>query len=177
LEAQRGKETGGIPKPKVTFDMLFDKYSKEKVLTSDRPVKRMGSPPHQERPSSPPRAAIRIRGESSQRQNFTPDWARPIYDDNGVMWVPYQQSFHPRWGGPRRSALDRISRHEDRWAPQQIGQGHQADPVRPPPIGGQTALPRRKQFPPKKVYKPKIREEEVQEMDINPERTTIPDII
>jgi hypothetical protein len=62
----------------------------------------MRSPPHQERPASPPRAAIRFRGESSQRQHFTPDWAptsssllRPIYDDNGVMWVPYQQSFHP----------------------------------------------------------------------------------
>jgi hypothetical protein len=94
------------------------------------------------------------------------------------MWVPYQQSFHPGWGGPRRSALDRISRHaQDRWAPRQTGQGHQADPVRPPPAGGQTALPKREQFPPKKVYKPKIREEEVQEMDIDPERTTSLDII
>jgi hypothetical protein len=74
----------------------------------------MRSPPHQERPVSSPRATIRFRGESSQRQNFTPDWTpslHPIYDDNGVMWVPYQQSFHPGWGGPRRSALDRISRH------------------------------------------------------------------
>jgi hypothetical protein len=52
-----------------------------------------------------------------------------------------------------------------------------ADPVRPPPIGGQTSLSRREQFPPKKVYKPKIREEEVQEMDIDPERTTGLDII
>jgi hypothetical protein len=38
-------------------------------------------------------------------------------------------------------------------------------------------LPRREGFPPKKVYKPKIREEEVQEMDIDPERTTNLDII
>jgi hypothetical protein len=113
------KNQGSIPKPKVMFDLLFDKYSKQKVVTTDRPVKnRMRSPPHQERPASPPRAAIRFRGESSQRQHFTPDWAstssnplRTIYDDNGVMWVPYQQSFHLGWGGPRRSALDRISRH------------------------------------------------------------------
>jgi hypothetical protein len=58
-----------------------------------------------------------------------------------------------------------------------MGQGHLADPVRPPPTGGQTALPRKEQFPPKKVYKPKIREEEVQEMDIDLERTTNLDII
>jgi hypothetical protein len=56
-------------------------------------------------------------------------------------------------------------------------QGHLADPVRPPLTGGQTALPRRERFPPKKVYKPKIREEEVQEMDIDLERTTGLDII
>jgi hypothetical protein len=43
--------------------------------------------------------------------------------------------------------------------------------------GVTTALPRREQFPPKKVYKPKIREEEVQKMDIDPERTTSLDII
>jgi hypothetical protein len=28
------------PKPKVTFDMLFDKYSKQKAITSDRPLKK-----------------------------------------------------------------------------------------------------------------------------------------
>jgi hypothetical protein len=106
------KNQGSVPKTKVIFDMLFDKYSK-KAVTRDRPVKkRMRSPPHQERPVLSPRAAIRFRGESSQRQDFTPNWApplRPIYDDNRVMWVSYQQSFHPGWGGPRRSALERIS--------------------------------------------------------------------
>jgi hypothetical protein len=126
-------------------------------------------------------AAIRFRGESSQRQSFTPDWAsslHPIYDDNGVMWVLYQQSFHSGWGEPRRSALDQETRHtQDRWAPRQTGQGHLADPVRPPPTCGQTTLPKREGFPPKKVYKPKIREEEVQGMDIDPERTTGLDII
>jgi hypothetical protein len=94
------------------------------------------------------------------------------------MWVPYQQSFYLGWGGPRRSALYRILRHtQDRWTPRQTGQGHQADPVRPHPIGSQNALPRKAQLPLKKVYKPKIREEEVQKMDINPERTTNLDII
>jgi hypothetical protein len=176
------KNQGNILKPKVTFDMLFDKYSKQKAATSDQPVKkRMRSPPHQERSALSPRAAIRFSGESPQRQSFTPDWApplHPIYDDNGVMWVPYQQSFHPGWGEPRRSALDRVSRHtQDRWAPRQTRQGHLADPVRPPPTGGQTALPRREGFPLKKVYKPKIREEKVQEMDIDPERTTGLDIM
>jgi hypothetical protein len=49
------KNQGSIPKPKITFDMLFDKYSKQKAVTSDRPVKkRMRSSPHQERPASPP---------------------------------------------------------------------------------------------------------------------------
>jgi hypothetical protein len=154
------KNQGSVPKPKVTFDMLFDKYSKQKAVTSDRPVKkRMRSPPHQERPALSPRAAIRFRGESSQRQDFTPDWApplRPIYDDNGVMCVPYQQSFHPGWEGPRRSALDRISRHtQNSWAPRQTGQGHLADPVRPPTTGGQTALPRKKDFLRKRCTGPK----------------------
>jgi hypothetical protein len=129
----------------------------------------MRSPTHQERPSSPLRAAVMFRGESSQRQHFTPAWApsssnspRPIYDDNGVMWVTYQQSFHPRWGGPRRPALDRISRPtQDRWMLHRSRQGQQDHPVRPPPTGSYTTLPSIVQLPPKLVYRPKIREEKV----------------
>jgi hypothetical protein len=34
------KNQGSVPKPKVTFDMLFEKYSKQKAVTSDRPVKK-----------------------------------------------------------------------------------------------------------------------------------------
>jgi hypothetical protein len=34
------KNQGSGPKPKVTFDMLFEKYSKQKVVTSDRPLKK-----------------------------------------------------------------------------------------------------------------------------------------
>jgi hypothetical protein len=34
------KNQGSGPKPKVTFDMLFDKYSKQKVVTSDRSLKK-----------------------------------------------------------------------------------------------------------------------------------------
>jgi hypothetical protein len=34
------KNQGSIPKPKVMFDMLFDKYSKQKAVTSDRPIKK-----------------------------------------------------------------------------------------------------------------------------------------
>jgi hypothetical protein len=34
------KNQGNIPKPNVTFDMLFDKYSKQKAVTSDRPIKK-----------------------------------------------------------------------------------------------------------------------------------------
>jgi hypothetical protein len=34
------KNQGSVPKSKVTFDMLFDKYSKQKVVTSDRPLKK-----------------------------------------------------------------------------------------------------------------------------------------
>jgi hypothetical protein len=59
----------------------------------------------------------------------------------------------------------------------QSGQGHQDHLVRPPPIGGQTALRRKVQLSPKQVYKPKIIEEKVKEMDIDPERTTSQDII
>ena len=139
----------------------------------------MRSPTHQERPPSPLRAATRFRGESSQQgRHFTPSWVlsssnppRPICDDNGVMWVPYHQTFHLRWGRSRKPALDRISQlTQDRLASHQSGQ---ADAVRPPPVGGQTALPRQFVQPsPKQVYKPKIREEEVEKMDIDPERTT-----
>jgi hypothetical protein len=94
------------------------------------------------------------------------------------MCVPYQQSFHPGRGGSRRLALDQISRPiRDRWTPRQSGQGHQDHPVRPPPIGGQIALPRKVQFSPKQVYKPKIIEDKVEEMDVDPERTTNQDII
>jgi hypothetical protein len=34
------KNQGNVPKAKVTFDILFDKYSKENVVTSDRPLKK-----------------------------------------------------------------------------------------------------------------------------------------
>jgi hypothetical protein len=34
------KNQGSVPKPKVTFDMLFDKYSKQKAVTSDWPLKK-----------------------------------------------------------------------------------------------------------------------------------------
>jgi hypothetical protein len=34
------KNQGSGPKPKVTFDMLFDKYSRQKAVTSDRPLKK-----------------------------------------------------------------------------------------------------------------------------------------
>jgi hypothetical protein len=34
------KNHGSVPKPKVTFDMLFDKYSKQKAVTSDRLLKK-----------------------------------------------------------------------------------------------------------------------------------------
>jgi hypothetical protein len=30
----------GVPKANVTFDMLFNKYSKQKAVTSDRPLKK-----------------------------------------------------------------------------------------------------------------------------------------
>jgi hypothetical protein len=102
------KNQGCGLEPKVTFVMLFDKYSMEKSVTSDRPLnKRMRSATHQGGSSSPPRAATRLKSESSQQgQHFTPPWAssnsnapRPIYDDNEVMWVSYQQAFHPVWGG------------------------------------------------------------------------------
>jgi hypothetical protein len=34
------KNQGSVPKPKVTFDMLFDKYSKQKAVMSDWPLKK-----------------------------------------------------------------------------------------------------------------------------------------
>jgi hypothetical protein len=56
------KNHGSGPKPKVTFNMIFDKYSKQKAVTSDRPLKMMRSPTHQGGLSSPPRAATRSNG-------------------------------------------------------------------------------------------------------------------
>jgi hypothetical protein len=34
------KNQGSVPKAKVTFDMLFNKYSKQKAVTSDRSLKK-----------------------------------------------------------------------------------------------------------------------------------------
>jgi hypothetical protein len=34
------RNQGSGPTPKVTFDILFDKYSKQKFVTSDRSLKR-----------------------------------------------------------------------------------------------------------------------------------------
>jgi hypothetical protein len=180
------KNQGSGAKPKVTFDMLFDKYSKQKAVTSDQPLKkRMRSPTHQGGSSSPPRAATRLKGESSQQgQCFTPPWAssssstpRPVYDDNGVIWVPYQQAFHPGWTG-QKSAFDRLSRPiQDRLAPHRSSQGYQIRSVRPVAITGQTGVARKAAPPPvKRVYKPK-QSEEVQKMEVDPERTTCQDVI
>jgi hypothetical protein len=71
----------------------------------------------------------------------------PVWDNNGVMWVPYQSmsqpSFHPGWGEPRRHVLDRISRPvHDRLAPNRSGQGFRHQAVKPPAPGVQTGLPR-----------------------------------
>jgi hypothetical protein len=38
LNMAKNKWSG--PKPKVTFDMLFDKYFKQKAVASDRPLKK-----------------------------------------------------------------------------------------------------------------------------------------
>jgi hypothetical protein len=142
----------------------------------------MRSPKHQGGSSSPPRDVTRLKGESSQQgQCFTPPWAssssnapRPVYDDNGVMWVPYQQAFHPRWS-EQKSAFDRTSRPiQDRLAPRRSGQGHQTRQVRPVAITGQTSVARKAAPPPvKQVYKPR---EEVEKMEVDPERTTGQDI-
>jgi hypothetical protein len=40
LKLNVAKNQGSGPKPKVTFDMLFGKYSKQKAVTSDRPLKK-----------------------------------------------------------------------------------------------------------------------------------------
>ncbi|TKC12035.1 hypothetical protein FA727_23635, partial [Robertmurraya kyonggiensis] len=155
----------GVQKPKVTFDMLYDKYTKQKAVSSDRPLKkRMRSPIQNKRVPSPPRMKL-----------------DPVWDDNGVMWVPYhsnvQPSFHPGWEGPRRRVQDRIIYpRRDRLAFRQSGQ-ERAQAVRPPVTGGQTARqgqpPR---LPSRQVYRPK-RKEEVQSMDVDSERTTEFDII
>ena len=82
------KDQGSQIKPKVTFDMLFDKYTKQKAVPNDRPLKkRMRSSPRQERPLSPPRAAVRHRGESSSM-------ARPA----ATSWTPPDAKLSPMWG-------------------------------------------------------------------------------
>jgi hypothetical protein len=79
------KNQGSGPKPKVTFDMLFDKYSKQKAVTSDRPLKKDEITNNQGGSSSPPRAATRLKGESSQQgQRFTPPWASLLTVDFGT---------------------------------------------------------------------------------------------
>jgi hypothetical protein len=140
----------------------------------------MRLPTYQGGSSSPPRVATRLKGESSQQgQRFTPPWASsssnarlPLYDDKGVMWVPYQQAFHPGWSG-QKSAFDWISRPiQDRLAPCRSSQGYQIRPVRPIATTGQTGAARKAVPPPmKQIYKPK-QKEEVQKMEVDPERTT-----
>jgi hypothetical protein len=34
------KNQGSSPRPKVTFDMQFDKYSKQRAVISDQPLKK-----------------------------------------------------------------------------------------------------------------------------------------
>ncbi|KAK8456102.1 hypothetical protein SEVIR_4G277720v4 [Setaria viridis] len=175
------KDQGSSPREKVTFDMLLDKYTKEKAVTSDRPVKKgMRSPTHQGRQGSPPRAVIRQRGDQVQsRQYPSTFWAPPaskpscpMWDDNGVMWVPYQfvqqPYFHPGWGESRKSALDRISRPlQGRWAPRSSGQGIQTQPIRPVyPNRSDRSVQAPTATPPKQVYHPKQREEEFQRMEV-----------
>jgi hypothetical protein len=93
------------------------------------------------------------------------------------MWVPYQQAFHPGWGG-EKLAFDRISRPvQDRLAPRRSGQDHQTRPVIPVTITGQIGAARKAVSPPvKQVYKLKQREE-VQKMEVDRKRTTGQDII
>jgi hypothetical protein len=81
--------------------------------------------------------------------------------------------------GPRKLALDKITQpNQDRCSPRQSGQGQKTNPARPPPTRGQTALSRKfAQSSLNQVYKPKIREEEVEKMDVDLERTTSQDII
>jgi hypothetical protein len=55
------------------------------------------------------------------------------------MWVPYQQAFHPGWGG-QKLAFDKISKPvQDRLA----GEDHQTRPVRPVAITGQIGAARK----------------------------------
>jgi hypothetical protein len=62
-------------------------------------------------------------------------------------------------------------------APRRSGQGYQTRPVRPVAITGQTGGARKAAPPPvKQVYKPK-QKEEVQKMEVDPERTTGQNII
>ena len=132
---------------------------------------------------------MRHRGESSNMArpaatSWTPANARPspMWDENGVMWVPYhsmeQPSFHPGWGGPRRHALDRISIPvHDRLAFGRSGHRHLDQAVRPGATGGQNACPREARTSSlRQIYRPK-QKEEVQRMDIDSERTTGRDVI
>jgi hypothetical protein len=91
--------------------------------------------------------------------------------------VPYQQAFHPGSGG-QKSAFDGISRPiQDRLASRRSGQGFQTRPVRLVATTGQTGAARQVVPPPvKQVYRPK-QKDEVQEMEVDPERTTSQDII
>ena len=107
----------------------------------------------------------------------------PVWDNNGVMWVPYQSMpqsyFNPGLGEPKRHVLDRISRPvHDRLASSRSGQSFRPQAVRPPATGGQTGWPRAVgSSSSRRVWQPKKKEEVVQKMDIDSERTTGLDII
>jgi hypothetical protein len=40
------KNQGSVQKPNVTFDMLFEKYYKQKAVTSDRPLQKKDEVTH-----------------------------------------------------------------------------------------------------------------------------------
>ncbi|TKC11310.1 hypothetical protein FA727_23885, partial [Robertmurraya kyonggiensis] len=68
------QDGGSDMKPKVTFDMLLDKYSKQKAVPSDRPFKKEVRSP---------------KGGSFKpgQRHHVPFELSPIWDDTGVMWV------------------------------------------------------------------------------------------
>jgi hypothetical protein len=139
---------GNFAKQKPTFDQLLNKYTNQKVVPRDRPLKkRPRSPPCQNKPSSP-------RGESSKRKCdvttlFPPqkvyatmpcapppsDSSCPTWEHEGIWMQRYPMPHPPSHQSEedhRRPMFDRLSQPvHDRVGSHQSGPRQQPALVRP----------------------------------------------
>jgi hypothetical protein len=160
-KVNQAKVQGRFTKPKPTFDKLFDKYVKQRAVSEDRPSKK--------RARSPPQHVHHM---------YCP--LRSMHDQDG-MGTHYGSMQFPRyqhgWMEQRGFAFDRLSLPmHDRLGPDQSSYKGETQRFKVQRLNDLTS---RKRSPPlvKQVYRVRRKDEDVQPMNVDPERTTSNDII